>query len=189
MPRTEALLTVKQAKKKPKSKRSKKSLDGLYEVLAPGSSVTKTDAFASVIKEPKKREVTIRNSDLAKLGTKAERQTHLQIYANRRPKKPSGKITEDLINQHAREAWKKLEGNEKMKHKRIADDVSAVSSIHSNVTRALPVRMQVKPKQTVVPAPPQPPTESVTDFAPPMELPLSSTVNAEPPTRPKKSSN
>ena len=64
--RTEASLTVKIAEKKPESKRSKKSLDGLYEVLAPGSSVIKTDAYTSIIKEPGKRKVTIRNSDLAK---------------------------------------------------------------------------------------------------------------------------
>ena len=102
VPRTETSLKVKLAKKKPKSKRSKKCLDGLYEVLASGSSVFKTDAFTSVIKEPGKREVTIRNSDLAKFGTKAERLSDLQFYANKRPKVPSGKITEDLINQHAR---------------------------------------------------------------------------------------
>ena len=73
-----------------------------------------------------------------------------------------------------------------MKHKKTADDVSAVSSIHSNVTRALRVRMPVKPKKTLVPAPPQPPIESVTDFSPPMELPLTSIVIAEPPTQPKR---
>ena len=84
VPRTETSLSVKLAKKKPRTKRSKKSLDGLYEVLAAGSSVVKTESYTSVIKEPGKREVTIRNSDLAKFGTKAERQTDLQIYANRR---------------------------------------------------------------------------------------------------------
>ena len=47
VPRTDALLTVKLAKKKHKSKRSKKSLDGLYKVLAPGSSVIKIDAYTS----------------------------------------------------------------------------------------------------------------------------------------------
>ena len=77
VPRTEASLTVKLAQRKPKSKRSKKSLDGLYEVLAPGSSVMKTDAYTSVIKQLGKREVMIRNLDLAKFGTKAERQTDL----------------------------------------------------------------------------------------------------------------
>ena len=77
VPRTETSLSGKLAKKKPGTKRSKKSLDGLYDVLAPGSSVVKTDAHTSVQKEAGKREVTIRNSDLAKFGTKAERQTEL----------------------------------------------------------------------------------------------------------------
>ena len=86
VPRTETSLSVKLTKKKPMTKRSKKSLDGLYEVLAPGFSVAKTDSYTSVIKESGKREVTIRNSNLAKFWTKAERQTDLQIYANRRPK-------------------------------------------------------------------------------------------------------
>ena len=144
MPRTEKSLSVKLAKKKPRTKRSRKRLDGLYEILAPGSSVVKTDSYTSVIKEPGKREVTIRNSDLAKFGTKAERQTDLQNHPNRKPKVPSGKITEELINQHAKEAMKKLEGNKGMKHRKIADDASAVSSIQSNVTRALRVRLPTK---------------------------------------------
>ena len=113
-----------------------KNLDGLYEVLAPGSSVVKTDTFTSVIKEPGKRDVTIRNSDLAKFGTKPERQTELQLYANRRPKTPTAKITEDLISHHAKEIRKKLEGGKRMEHQKIAGDISAVSSIHSNVTHA-----------------------------------------------------
>ena len=106
VPQTEASLEIKLAKRRPRTKLSKKSLDGLYEVLAPGSSVVKTDTFTSVIKEPGKRDVTIRNSDLAKFGTKAERQTNLQLYANRRPKTPTGKITEDLITHHAKETRK-----------------------------------------------------------------------------------
>ena len=73
-----------------------------------------------------------------------------------------------------------------MKHRKVADDASAVSSIHSNVTRALRVRMPTKPKRTVVPAPPQPPSENLSDFTPPMELSLTSIVIAEPPSRPKK---
>ena len=73
-----------------------------------------------------------------------------------------------------------------MKHKKIANDMSAVSSIHSNATRALRVRMQVKPKKTLVPVPPQPPTESLVNLAPPIVLPHTSIVIAEPPTRPKR---
>ena len=180
MPRTEASLEIKLAKKRPQSKRSKKSLDGLYEVLAPGSLVVKTDNFTSVIKEPGKRDVTIRNSDLAKFGSKTERQCELQLYANRRPKTPTGKVTEDLISHHAKETRKKLEGGKRMKHRKIADDISAVSSIHSNVTRALQVRMPTKPKQTVITASPKPPAEVTSDFVVPMERPLSSIVIAEP---------
>ena len=70
VPRTETSLSVKLAKKKPRNKRSKNSLDGDYEFLAPVSSVVKTGAYTSVIKEPGKREVTNRNSDLAKLWHK-----------------------------------------------------------------------------------------------------------------------
>ena len=154
--------------------------------MAPGSSVVKTDTYTSVIKKPRKKDVTIRNSDLAKFGTKAERQTELQMYADRRPKIPSGKTTEDLTNQHAKEARKKLEGNKGMKRRKIADDASAVSSVHLNVTTALRVRMPMKPKGTVITAPPQPPTEDICDFAPPLELPLTSIVVAEHPTRPKR---
>ena len=40
------------------------------------------NAYIHLIKEPGKRDVTIRNSDLAKFGTNAERQTELQTYAN-----------------------------------------------------------------------------------------------------------
>ena len=186
VPRTEASLEVKLAKKRPRTKRSKKSLDGLYDVLAPGSSVIKTNEHTSVIKEPGKKDVTIRNSNLAKFGTKAERETELQEYANRRPKLPTGKTTEELIRHHAKESRKKLEGGKRMKHRKVADDVSTVSSIHSNVTRALRVRMPTKPKRQLSTAPPKQPTELSSDFAVPMEMPTTSIVIAEPPSRPKR---
>ena len=186
VPRTEASLEVKLAKKRPRTKRSKKNLDGLYDVLAPGSSVVKTNIFTSVVKEPGKRDVTIRNSDLAKFGTKAERQNELQVYANRTPKIPTGKTTQDLISHHQKESRKKLEGGKRMKHRRLADDVSTVSSIHSNVTRALRVRKPTKPKRSSSTAPPIQPTEIRSDFAVPMEMPSTSIVIAEPPSRPKR---
>ena len=112
--------------------------------------------------------------------------TDLEIYADRRPKIPSGKVTEDLINQHVREVRQKLKGNKKMKHKKIANYVSAVLSFHSNWTRALRVRMPVKSKKTLVPAPPQPPKESVVDFAPLIVLPHTSILVTQPPTRTKR---
>ena len=185
VPRTEASLEAKLAKKRARTKRSKKSLDGLYDVLAPRSSVIKTKEHTSVIKEPGKRDVTIRNSNLAKFGTKAERETELQEY-DRRPKLQTGKTTEELISHHAKESRKKLEGGKRMKHRKVADDVSTVSSIHSNVTRALRVRMPTKPKRQLSTSPPKQPTELSSDFAVPMELPTTSIVIAEPPSRPKR---
>ena len=186
VPRMEASLEVKLAKKRPRTKRSRKNLDGLYDVLAPGSSVIKTNEYTSVIKEHGKRDVTIRNSNLAKFGTKTERETELQVYANRRPKLPTGKTTKELISHHAKESRKKLEEGKRMKHRKVADDVSTVSSIHSNVTRALRVRMPTKHKRQLSTAPPKQPTELSSDFAVPRELPTTSIVIAEPPSRPKR---
>ena len=53
VPRTEASLTVKLARIDHEQKRSKKSLDGLYDVLAPGSSVVKSDKYTSAIADLK----------------------------------------------------------------------------------------------------------------------------------------
>ena len=64
--------------------------------------------------------------------------------------------------------------------------MSAVSSTYSNVSRPLRARLPTKPKRTIVPAPPKPPTEMVIDFAPPMVLPKTLTVIPEPPTRQKR---
>ena len=46
--------------------------------------------------------------------------------------------------------------------------------------------MPLKPKSTLVPAPPQAPCENVTEHASPKELPLTSIVIAEPPSRLKR---
>ena len=113
-------------------------------------------------------------------------ETSLKVYVNRLPKILTGRITEDRISNHAKESRKKLEGGKRMKHWKIADDTSAVSSIHSHVTRALRVRMPTKPKQTVITAPPKPPAEITSDFAVPMGMPSSSIEIAEPLSRPKR---
>ena len=84
LPLKEHTVQLNIARKKHLHKRSKKNLDGLYEVLAPGSVVQKTDQYTSVIREPGKVEVTVRNSDIAKFGTREERKTKLTDYINRR---------------------------------------------------------------------------------------------------------
>ena len=61
-----------------------KNLDGLYEVLAPGSAVQKTDQHISAICEPGKLDITDRNGDIAKFGTRDERKMKLPEYINRR---------------------------------------------------------------------------------------------------------
>ena len=49
-------------------RRSKKNLEGLYEILAPGLHILKVSPTTSTIKEPGKPVVTSRNSDIAKFG-------------------------------------------------------------------------------------------------------------------------
>ena len=72
---SERRVQVKLARKLPENQRQKKILDGLYEVLAPGSTVFKVSPTTSVIKEPNRQEGRVRNSDIAKFGTRAERDT------------------------------------------------------------------------------------------------------------------
>ena len=61
------------ARKRHPNKRSKKNLDRLYKFLAPSLVVQKTDHHTSVIREPGKLDVTFRNSDIAKFGTRVEK--------------------------------------------------------------------------------------------------------------------
>ena len=83
IPRTEQSLELKLARKV--SKRSKRDLRGLWETLATGSTVVRTSTTTRAIKEPGVREVKVRNSDIAKFGTQAERNTELWQCAQRRP--------------------------------------------------------------------------------------------------------
>ena len=68
IPRTEQSLELMLAGKV--SKRSKKDLRGLWETLASGSTVMRTSPITTVIKEPGVPEVKVRNSDIAKFGTR-----------------------------------------------------------------------------------------------------------------------
>ena len=105
LPLTEHAVQLNIARKKHIHKRSKKNLEGLYEVLAPGSVVQKTDQYTSVIRELGKMEVTVtvRNSDIAKFGTREERKTKLTDYINRRGPRTHEKTTEAMILSHIKE--------------------------------------------------------------------------------------
>ena len=144
IPRTEKSLSVKLARKLPNRKRAKRQLAGLYEVLKPGSFVTKSSPTTTIINELGRTPVKVRDSDLAKFGTKAERSTNLWAYAQRRPA-PYEQTTEIKIAKHSNDIKKQKRGELKIRH-RHRDATSVVSSVNSNVSRALTERKPTKPQ-------------------------------------------
>ena len=144
LPLKEHAVQLNIARKKHLHKRSKKNLDGLYELLAPGSVVQKTDQYTSVIREPGKIEVTVRNSDIAKFGTREERKTKMTDYINRRGPRTHEKTTEAKILSHIKECTRIQKGDRKMKHRK-RETGSGVSSTKSNIARAMRVRMPKVP--------------------------------------------
>ena len=117
---------------------------GLYEVLKPGSFDTKSSPTTTIINEPGRSHVKVRDSDLAKFGTKSERSTNLWVYAQRRPA-PYKKTTESKIAKHSNDLKKQKRGEIKIRHRQ-RDTTSVVSSVNSNVSRALMVRKPTKPQ-------------------------------------------
>ena len=85
IPRTEASLNVKLARKLPHKKRAKKQLAGLYEVFKPREFLRKSSPTTTMINEPVRSPVKVRDSDIATFGTKSELATNSWIYAQRRP--------------------------------------------------------------------------------------------------------
>ena len=67
------------------SKRSKMDLRGLWETLASDSTVMRASPTTTATKEPGVPEFKVRNIEIAKFGTRAERNTELWQYAQRRP--------------------------------------------------------------------------------------------------------
>ena len=145
IPLKEHAVQINIARKKHPHKRFKKNLDGLYEVLAPGSVVPKTDQYTSVIRQPGKVEVTVRNSDIAKFGTRNERKTKLMEYVNRRGQRIHEKTTEAKIFSHIKESTRIQKGDRKMKHRK-RETGSCVSTKKSNIARAMRVRMPKIPE-------------------------------------------
>ena len=128
------------------AKRSKRDLRGLWETLAPGSTVVRTSDTTTVIKEPGVPEVRVRNSDIAEFGTRAERHTDLWQYAQRRPL-PYEKTTEEKISQHTKDKKKKYRGEIKIRHRPTQSDAaSGVSSANNNISKAMSSRKPKKPQ-------------------------------------------
>ena len=73
IPLKERAMELNLARKIHGKRRSKKNLEGLYEVFASGSHILKVSPTTSTIKEPGKPVVTVKNSDTAKFGTQLER--------------------------------------------------------------------------------------------------------------------
>ena len=176
IPLKEHAVQINIARKIHPHRRSKKNLDGLYEVLAPGSVVQKTDQHTSVIREPEKLEVTVRNSDIAKFGTRDERKTKLMDYVNRRGPRIHGKTTEAKILSHIKESTRIQKDDRKMKHRK-RETGSGVSSIKSNIARAMCVRMPEIPENF---APQE--TSSQPEATPEPQIITSEVIIAPPPT-------
>ena len=117
-------------------RRSKKNLEGLYEVLAPGLHILKVSPTTSTFKAPGKPVVTVRNSKIAKFGTQLERQTPLKACTDRRGPRSGKQLVEELIQSQVKEFTRKQKGDKKMKH-RMRGPGSGVSSSKSNVSRAI----------------------------------------------------
>ena len=108
----------------------------------------KISLTTSVINEPNKPKVRVRNSDIAKFGTKKERDTELGQYIDRRPKKIQEKTEEQKNINTKKDLLRKDLGSKKIeRNRKQPDDVSIVSSgrscnsTSSNVARALKMRI------------------------------------------------
>ena len=112
IPRTEASLKVKLARKLPHKKRAKKKLAGLYEVLIPGSYIAKSSPTTTIINEPGQSSVKVRDSDLEKIRTKAERANNLWTNAQSRPA-PYEQTTQTKIAKHSNDLKKHKRGKPK----------------------------------------------------------------------------
>ena len=100
----------------------------------------------TVIKEPGGPEVNVRNSDIAKFGTRAERNTDLWQYVQRRPL-PYEKTTEEKIAQHTKDLKQKYRGEIKIRHRSTQSDAaSGVSSANSPISKAMSSRKPKKPQ-------------------------------------------
>ena len=118
-------------------RRSSKNLEGLYEVLGPGSNILKVRPTMSNIKEPIKAIVAVRKSDIAKIGTLQKHQKQqipMKVYADRRGHRTSKKLIEERIQSHFKQFARKINGDKKMEHRR---QEPGNSSSRSNTASAM----------------------------------------------------
>ena len=140
LPLNERAVELKLARKIHGNRRSKKNLEGLYEVLFPGLNIFEVIPSKSTIKELGKPIVTVRNSDIAKFWTLQDRQTQLKVYADRRGPRIGEKLLEEHIQSHIKRFTMKIKGDKKMKHRK-RDPGSGVSSSKPNISCAIRERI------------------------------------------------
>ena len=128
--------------------------------------MTNSSPTTTIINEPVRAPVKVRDSDLAKFGTQAECATNLWTYAQRRTAAYEQTI-ETKIAKHSNDLKKQKRGEIKIRHCQ-RDTTSVVSSVNSDVTRALTVRQPTKPqpKRRRTTAPPIEPSESASQGQP-----------------------
>ena len=182
-PPKERTVELNLARKIHGKRRSKKNLEGLYEVLAPGSHILKVSPTTSTIKEPGKPVVTVTNSDIAKFGTQLEQQTPLKPYADRRGPRSGEKLVEEMIHSHIKVFTRKQKGDKKMKHRK-RDPGSGISSSKSNISRAMRGRIPKVPNFLAMRD--QQPEASTVSLS---ELPSNSSTNTTAITQPARSSD
>ena len=105
--------------------------------IPPGSALVKIEGFNFFVEEPRRREFTVCNSDLAKSHTKVrENSTTLVKYEKKNCRNPlSGKITEWNIREHGRDALEEIEGDNTFTAEKIGR-----RSIHSGESRELQLK-------------------------------------------------
>ena len=89
-------------------------------------------------------DLKVRNSDIAKLGTKDERNRDFWQYVQRRAFHYD-KTTEKKVAYHSKEMKKKYGGDIKIRHRQ-ADNTSGVSSEKSSMSEAMSTRKPSKPQ-------------------------------------------
>ena len=184
IPLKERAAELNLARKVHGKRRSKKNLEGLYEVLAPGWQILKVSPTTSTIKEPGKQVVTVRNINIAKFGTQLERQTPLKVYADRRGPLSGEKVVEELIHSHIKEFTRKQKGDKKMKHRK-REPGSGVSSQRSNISRAMRGRIPKLPNFSAIrnQQPPLSTSEPTTTTSTHPATTSSTTRTSDPPRR------
>ena len=126
--------------------------------------------------EPGKVDVTVRNSDIAKFGTRDERKTKLMEYVNCRGPRIHDKSTEAKIFSHIKESIRIQKGDRKMKHRK-RETGSGLSSTKSSIARTMRVRMPRIPENV---APQELPT--ILETAPEQQIITTEVLIAPPPT-------